>query len=67
MKDKLNVEDVVNKMLLAVDEQRWEDVIECFADEVYYDYSSLTGIEGTTIKAKEMVAGWQELIPGFDC
>jgi hypothetical protein len=33
---------------------------------VFFDYSSLTGREGATVSADDVVAGWKFLLPAFD-
>lgn len=53
-------------MVNAIDNKQWQTATEQFADEVFVDYSSLTGQAGSTVKAGDLVGGWQNLLQNVD-
>jgi hypothetical protein len=53
-------------MLYAIDALDWPGVRDAFADEVRADWTSLFGGEPETLRADELIARWQALLPGFD-
>lgn len=66
-KDEIDlIQKTLNQMLLAVDQKDWTKILNYFTKEVYCDYSSLSGIPGSIVKAADMVAGWSQFLPGFE-
>ncbi len=63
--DKNEVIDKVNDIVISADKKDWNSIIDCFADEVLLDYTSLTGGEPSTLKPEKIVEAWKELLPGF--
>lgn len=66
MRDKLMIKECIEKMLLAIDERKWEEAPKYFTEKVFCDYSSLSGVEGSIVNAKDMISGWRQLVPGFE-
>jgi len=44
----------------------WPAVRDAFADDIRVDYTSLSGGEPETLRADDLIARWQGLLPGFD-
>lgn len=61
-----NPPDAVASMLHAIDRLDWPAVRQSFADRVTVDYRSLNGEPAAEVKAEDLIAGWQALLPGFD-
>lgn len=59
------IEERVFKLFIAVDECDWDMVEECFDEFVETDYSSMNSKPAANVKAKELIAGWKTLLPGF--
>ena len=64
--DRAVVIDVVTRMGIAADAQDWVAVRACFADQVMFDYSSLTDQPAAEIGADALVDAWRNHLPGFD-
>jgi hypothetical protein len=58
--DKQAVIDVANRLFIATDERDWDAVLSCFADEVLFDMTSLTGGAVERIPARRIVEGWND-------
>jgi SnoaL-like protein len=58
--EKANVVDVLTELFLATDRRDWEAVKRCFAPQVLFDMSSLTGAPASTVAAEEIAAGWEQ-------
>jgi SnoaL-like domain len=58
--------EVLPRMLHAIDRLDWPAVRDAFADEIRVDYTSLSGGEPETLRADDLIARWQGLLPGFD-
>lgn len=56
----------VTAFLLAIDSGDWRGVQDALAPEIRVDYSSLFENEPRVQTADELVAGWKDLLPGFD-
>lgn len=65
MDERVNVMSVVASFALAADALRWNDLRAMLAPEVVLDYTSLFGGEARTTPREDIIAGWQELLPGF--
>ncbi len=49
----------VNALFVATDERDWQKVRECFASQVRFDVSSMTGEEPATLAAEDIVDAWE--------
>ncbi|HEY8469192.1 MAG TPA: nuclear transport factor 2 family protein [Longimicrobiales bacterium] len=65
MNDSLAIQELVTRMLFAVDGLDWAGVRAAFADEVHVDYTSLFGGTPERLSADELIERWQGLLPGF--
>ncbi len=54
------VTEAVTRLFVSTDERDWSAVRECFAGEVLFDISSLSGEAARQVKPEEIVAGWRE-------
>ncbi len=52
----------VVKMVNAIDTKNWSVALNHFDENVFVDYSSMTGQPGTNTKAKDLVGGWEKLL-----
>src|SRR3982074_3118418 len=58
--------EVLPRMLHAIDRLARPAAGAAFADEIRVDYTSLSGGEPETLRADDLIARWQGLLPGFD-
>ena len=58
--------DRINELFIATDEKAWPRVRACFADEVLFDMSSLTGQPAARVPADTIVAGWESGLAALD-
>ena len=58
--------DVITRLLHAIDAMDWVAARDCLADEVVTDYTSLWGGEPATVPIDDLIAGWTQIISGFD-
>lgn len=65
MNDYIAIQDLITRLLFAVDALDWAGVRAAFADEVDVDYSSLFGGSAERLRADELIERWQGLLPGF--
>jgi len=65
MNDSLAIQQLVTRMLFAVDALDWAGVRAAFAEEVDVDYTSLFGGNPERLPADELIQRWQGLLPGF--
>ena len=65
MNDYIAIQDLITRMLFAVDALDWLGVRAAFADEVDVDYTSLFGGNAERLPADELIERWQGLLPGF--
>jgi hypothetical protein len=56
--EKDAVIDVVNQLFISIDNRDWAKVKACFANEVLFDMTSMTGGEPVTMTAQQIVEGW---------
>ncbi|MCA0396692.1 MAG: nuclear transport factor 2 family protein [Bacteroidetes bacterium] len=50
----------------GADERDWRKVRAALADDVWFDYQSLSDIPAAHLSADEVVDYWQNFLPGFD-
>ena len=62
----MSTADAVLRFFRAVDRRDWPAVRAGLADEVATDYSSLFGTDPERVTGDDLVAQWQEMLPGFD-
>jgi hypothetical protein len=56
--EKDAVIDVVNQLFISTDNRDWTKVKACFANDVLFDMTSMTGGEPVTMTAQQIVEGW---------
>lgn len=56
------VKQSIITMVNAVDTNQWGVVSSKFADQVFIDYSSLTGQAGGLVDASDLVGSWEQLL-----
>lgn len=56
---KQEIVEAITDLFLATDRRDWPAVLECFADQVTFDMSSLGGPPAALVPAKDIVAGWE--------
>ncbi|HET7693408.1 MAG TPA: nuclear transport factor 2 family protein [Gemmatimonadota bacterium] len=54
------VVEVANRLFIATDDRDWDTALSCFADEVLYDMTSITGGAPERMSALRIVEGWNE-------
>jgi 3-phenylpropionate/cinnamic acid dioxygenase small subunit len=57
---RIAVEDVVVRTFVATDEQDWATLVDCFADPIVLDMTSMVGGEPATLAPREVAAAWAE-------
>jgi len=60
------VPETLVKLVIAVDNRKWEEVKACFSDTVLLDYTSMAGGKPAELTPDQIIASWKELLPGFD-
>lgn len=58
--EKAAIVDTINTLFLATDERNWTTVRECFASQVLFDVTSMTGGKPSTLSPEEIVEGWHK-------
>lgn len=58
--EKEAIENTVNELFLSTDNRNWPGVLEVFANQVWFDMSSLTQNPPSTIPATQIVKAWEE-------
>lgn len=53
-------------MVNAIDSKEWHKAESQFAQQVFVDYSSLSGQAGSEVKASDLVNGWQSLLQNVE-
>lgn len=56
--------DVVIQLFVATDQNQWNKVENCFADEILLDYSSM-GNPATKLTPNQITNAWKKILPGF--
>src|SRR5262245_33333601 len=60
------IQDVVARMLGAIDRLDWDAVRAAFAATVAVDYTALFGGSAETLAAEVLLERWRGLLPGFE-
>lgn len=60
--EQQQVKSSITNMVNAIDSKSWQSAKEGFAEQVFVDYSSLTGQPGNTVDADDLVGGWRSLL-----
>src|SRR5688572_26328243 len=63
--DRQEVLDVVNRVFLATDARRWDELLALFDERVRFDMSSLSGQPEAELPAQEIVDGWRTGLAGI--
>jgi hypothetical protein len=63
--DERRVIAAVGSVAALADARKWRELRGAFADDVRVDYTSLTGGQPTTIKADDLIAGWEKGLSAF--
>ncbi|WP_343304094.1 nuclear transport factor 2 family protein [Chitinophaga niabensis] len=56
----------VTAIFNGADERNWPKVQQAMAENVYLDYSSLSGNPAASIPAEQIINAWKSVLPGFD-
>lgn len=64
--DRRAVADAVAYVAYHADARDWAALRALYADTVQVDYTSLAGGQPSAVPADGLIAGWRELLPGFD-
>lgn len=54
------VVEVANRLFIGTDDRDWDAVLSCFADEVLFDMTSVTGGAPERMPKQRIVEGWDE-------
>ena len=54
------VVEVANRLFIGTVDRDWDAVLSCFADEVLFDMTSVTGGAPERMPAQRIVEGWDE-------
>jgi hypothetical protein len=57
--------DTVNRLFIATDQRDWPAVRACFAEEVLFDMTSVTGGEPSHLSATQITDGWEAGLQGL--
>ncbi|MEM7101589.1 MAG: nuclear transport factor 2 family protein [Bacteroidota bacterium] len=60
------IQESINTLFVATDQNDWEIVEQYFAHTVTLDYSSMIGQPAVTTTPQEIIKSWQSILPGFD-
>ena len=64
---KMNIiQEKINTLFIATDQQDWETVEQCFSPKVTLDYSSMTGEPASETTPKQITESWMSILPGFE-
>jgi ketosteroid isomerase-like protein len=55
--DRIEIEETALRTGAAADRRDWEALISCYTEEIYLDYTSLTGGEPERVAARDLVLG----------
>jgi hypothetical protein len=58
--EKDRILDVVNRLFIGTDRRDWPGVMECFAETVLFDMTSMAGGEPSTLTPRQIVDGWEQ-------
>lgn len=62
LQEQALVKHVIVTMINAIDTKQWGTATAMFTENVFVDYSSLSGQPGGEVKAADLVGGWEELL-----
>ena len=57
---KDQIRETINQLFIATDNRDWRKVKQCFADNVKFDMTSMTGGDPAIMKADEIINGWSD-------
>lgn len=60
------IQERINTLFIATDQQNWDLVSQSFSSKVVLDYSSMSGQPTAEITPKQIIESWQSILPGFD-
>ena len=63
---KKQVKHTIIKMINAIDTKKWDLALVQFSEDIFVDYSSLSGQAGSNVKAEAVVNGWEKLLEKVD-
>ena len=58
--EKEKIIDVINALFIGTDQRDWNWVKKCFAPQVHFDMTSLTGGEPVMMTPKQIADGWKK-------
>jgi SnoaL-like domain len=64
--DRLEITELVSRLVLLLDSRDWTGLEDVFTDTVYNDRTSLTGGSPETLPKAEFIGGWRYLMSGLD-
>jgi hypothetical protein len=63
--ERAGVVDTVTRLFVNTDERNWKGVIDCFADRVLFDMSSLSGSKPSRVSPKKIADQWESGLRGL--
>jgi ketosteroid isomerase-like protein len=60
------IQEKINTLFIATDQQNWETVGQSFSSKVVLDYSSMTGQPAAETTPQAITTSWKSILPGFD-
>jgi hypothetical protein len=63
--DRELIIESVNGVAMCADRHQWAACRFYFVDEPFIDYSSLSGQQGSKVKADDLIKGWSSFLPRF--
>ena len=64
--DRAAITAIIKSVTMLADRGDFEALERLFAPTVYVDYSSLSGAPAQKTAARDLLAGWAAVLPGFD-
>lgn len=64
--DRVEIAETIGRFAQSADSRDWEGLISLFTEEVYRDYSSLTGQEPDRKGARDLVEEWAGVLGNLD-
>lgn len=58
--------EIVKDIFAGADERNWTKVQNAMAQDVWFDYSSLSGNPPAMLASKQIIEAWKRFLPGFD-
>jgi hypothetical protein len=56
----------ISAVFSGADERNWKKVQRAMAENVLFDYFSLSGNAGALLPSNQIIEAWKGLLPGFD-